>query len=275
MPRVRALPGRLAGLSVLLALSVAPALAIGQDEAAGDEASQDPDARARELYENGAMLYEEGRYDEAVVAFQAAYHLSKRPALLYNIANAQERAGKWAEAMESLNLYRAYAPADEREVLDRRIRNIERRLDETKAKARQEARPEPPPEEEGPAAPRTSADPGSPTLLRPLPLGLAGVGVVAFGTAIALGVTSEAAREEAELACRETKGGTYCSSGAALPLQTHIDTALAADIATLVGVLGVGSGVTLALVGPGGPLQAVGTASVVIGPMGIAIAGEF
>lgn len=272
MPRPRALFGRVAEILVLAALAAAPAAARAQDDEPTDESPVDPDARARELYENGAILYEEGRYDDAVVAFAEAYRLSERPALLYNIANAQERAGKWSDAMDTLGRYRAFAPADEREVLDRRIRNIERRIQETKSE-----RP-PRPAEPAPAAlpaPGARAAPAAPTMLRPLPIGLAGAGIVGFGAAIGLGVASEDARAQAEDACREVRAGTYCTVAAAQPLGTHVDTALAADIATVVGVLGLGSGVAIGLVGPGGPLQAVGTASVVVGPSSVALTGRF
>ena len=92
-----------------------------------------PDAnqeRAKELYQNGSLLYDEGRYEDAIIAFQEAYRLSEQPKLLYNIAQAQERLGRYQEALDTLSRYRAYAPAEEREALDRRIRNLERRLEE-------------------------------------------------------------------------------------------------------------------------------------------------
>jgi len=91
--------------------------------------------RAQELYENGARLYDEGLYEEAIAAFEAAYTLSKLPELYYNIANAYERLAKWQEALDALNKYRAFAPTDERETLDRRMRNLERRINEMLATA--------------------------------------------------------------------------------------------------------------------------------------------
>ena len=48
------------------------------------------EVRAKELYRNGERLYEEGLYEDAVVAWERAYELSERPLLLYNIANALE-----------------------------------------------------------------------------------------------------------------------------------------------------------------------------------------
>ncbi len=67
-------------------------------------AQSSDDARARELYANGALLYEEGDYENAVVAWKEAHRLSERPLLLYNIANALERIGEWEEAAEQFKL---------------------------------------------------------------------------------------------------------------------------------------------------------------------------
>ncbi len=95
--------------------------------------AQGDDQRARELYENGALLYEEGDYENAVIAWKQAYDISERPLLLYNIANALERIGEWQEAFDYLNQYRAFAKADERDTLDRRMRSIERRLEDKRS----------------------------------------------------------------------------------------------------------------------------------------------
>lgn len=112
-------------------------------------ASEDADSRARHLYRNGELLYAEGRYADAIAAWESAYRLSDRPLLLYNIANAQERLGRWEDALNSLNRYRAFAPEDERATLSRRIANIERNLRtrEAQVNREQEVPPEDPIEE--------------------------------------------------------------------------------------------------------------------------------
>lgn len=86
--------------------------------------------RAEELYQNGAILYEEGNYQGAILAFQSSFDLSNAPALYYNIANCHERLGHLTEARDALNMYRAVAPSDERERLDRRIVNLNERIAE-------------------------------------------------------------------------------------------------------------------------------------------------
>lgn len=113
-------------------------LALAQDAPApsGDApseppASQEPDlAQAKKLYENGARLYEEALYEEAITAFQESYRLSNQHALLFNIANAQERLGDLEGAIKSLNTYRIYADEAEAAKLDRRVRTLEGRMDQ-------------------------------------------------------------------------------------------------------------------------------------------------
>ena len=65
--------------------------------------------RSHALYENGFKLYQEGSYDEAIVAFRSAYALSGEPTLLYNLALAAERAGDYDMALEYLQAYRVFA----------------------------------------------------------------------------------------------------------------------------------------------------------------------
>lgn len=105
------------------------------DEAAGTTepaTATDDVAKAAELYETGSRLYEEALYDQAIEAFERAFELSDEPALLFNIANAQERLGDLEGTIETLNRYRIYAPAEEGDRLDRRVRTLETRLLEQK-----------------------------------------------------------------------------------------------------------------------------------------------
>lgn len=226
-------------------------------------AGEADDARARELYENGAILYEEGRYEDAVVAFEEAYRLSGRPALLFNIANALERAGRWSDALDVLSRYRAYAAADERPTLDRRITNLERRIAEQKA-ATPETAPTPTP---GPTvSPTPTPAPTSPWL-RPLPLAVGGGGVLALGAAGVLGLVSLSAHDEAAAGCAPDGAGVLrCSSAAAESLATEDSTALAADLLLGLGLAGIGAGVTLAIVGDTG---------LVAGPGFVVVEGRF
>jgi len=240
-----------------LALLFALHLAYAQD---GD------DARARELYDNGATLYDEGRYEDAVSAFEEAYRLSKRPALLFNIANALERLARYDEALDVLSRYRAYAPADERETLDRRITMLERRAVEQKAAvvATPPHAPTPAPVVVATAAP----EPAKTSLFRPLPLAVSGAGLVALGIGAGLGGVALGAHTQAAVGCAPDAGGALrCSSSAAATLDAERGDALAADILMITGALGLGGGLALGLWGDGGPLM--------LGPGYVAIQGQF
>jgi tetratricopeptide (TPR) repeat protein len=91
-------------------------------------ASKGADAQAKALFELGTQRYEEARYAEAIEAFEEAYRLSERPALLYNLANANERMGNVKAAIRHLEQYKPNAPADEQQTIDRRLANLRERL---------------------------------------------------------------------------------------------------------------------------------------------------
>lgn len=105
-------------VACLFALLVGSAAA--QEVPVGDE-------YARELFVSGSSLYEEGRYREAIDAWEAGYSLSRRPLFLFNIANAYERLGDLRQAIHSLESYRSLAPLLERETLTRRIDTLSER----------------------------------------------------------------------------------------------------------------------------------------------------
>ena len=96
--------------------AVRPAPAFAQDD------------RAREIFENGRILYAEGRYEPARLAFEEAYRLSGRHVLLYNIASCHEKLGELQAAVDTLNRYRAFARADERDELEQRVAALEAEL---------------------------------------------------------------------------------------------------------------------------------------------------
>lgn len=60
----------------------------GDVEAEGDDGDSD---EAREAYAAGSDAYALGNYEEAVAQFEKAYHLSKRPELLFNLGQAYTR----------------------------------------------------------------------------------------------------------------------------------------------------------------------------------------
>ncbi|HVJ21724.1 MAG TPA: hypothetical protein VM686_40245, partial [Polyangiaceae bacterium] len=64
--------------------------------------SSSSDEMARRHFESGVAYLEESDYDNSLKAFEKAYELSKRPAILLNIATVQERKGDIAGAVTTL-----------------------------------------------------------------------------------------------------------------------------------------------------------------------------
>lgn len=224
--------------------------------AAAQEPADASEDRARELYQNGAILYEEGRYEEAILAWEAAYKLSGRPQLLFNIANAQERLGHWREALDYLNRYRAYARAEERDVLERRMRSLEDRIAELERQT-----PAPPIEPKPNVAQGTpSAETSSAAGVPLLPVALFGVGGAGIATGIIFGVRANQARNDAAELCVERETGALCPDSASDALDRGRISALIADLSVGLGAAAaVGGALTLVLgddtalsPGPGG-----------------------
>lgn len=75
--------------SCLLAFALATALA-APAAAAGDDAAQIEQAKM--LFNAGAQAYEAGRFATAVQAFQQAYAIAPRPAILFSMAQAERKS---------------------------------------------------------------------------------------------------------------------------------------------------------------------------------------
>ncbi|MCB9671406.1 MAG: tetratricopeptide repeat protein [Alphaproteobacteria bacterium] len=124
------------------------ALASAQDAQPESEPSDTPVApaddaartRAKELFDNATRLYEEGDYSASLIALEEANKVFPSAAFQFNIANCLERLGRYEEAIAAMNRYRAVAPASETEVLERRIRSMETRLEEERKAAEDAAK---------------------------------------------------------------------------------------------------------------------------------------
>jgi tetratricopeptide (TPR) repeat protein len=68
-------------------------------------------ARARELYEEGARLYNLGQYESALRSFEQAYAISGAKPLLFNIAQAHRLAGP-SHCERALSAYETYLRED-------------------------------------------------------------------------------------------------------------------------------------------------------------------
>lgn len=103
----------------LLCVSLFAASALGEN------------AAARKAFESGAQAYREGRYQDAVQFFLQAYEEDRKPALIYNAAQAYEKAGDTPNALRSYRRFLRLAPdADDRPTVELRVKNLEARLRE-------------------------------------------------------------------------------------------------------------------------------------------------
>lgn len=113
---------RTVGSVIGLALSLAgPALA--QDGTPGAV------AEAEAVYREGATHYRAGRYDEAIRAFHRSFELSGRGALLYNLANAYEAAGRPEDALRYLRAFAGVAEGAVAQELPARLAALEQAVE--------------------------------------------------------------------------------------------------------------------------------------------------
>ena len=252
------LSGQLAPGSPFTAVAhAAPASKPAPEKAAAD-------VRARELFQKGDAAYAEGRYEEAHAAFQEAYDLSGRPQLLFNISNALERLGKYAEAVDALEKYLASGKAKDREVVQKRLANLKKRVDEQK-KAEERARDdedrrraaenEKASEQAGRSAER--AEPAQPSAPPPrpekptriLPIVLLGAGGAALATAGVFGVLTLSARSDVDAGCRTGPSGRLCNADAGSAIDRDKTFGLVTDIALVSGIALGAAGVYFLLSG--------------------------
>ena len=236
--------------SFVLVLSLASA-AHAQDKQA------DVDARA--LFLKGDTAYAEARYEDALAAFQKSYDLSGRPQLLFNIANALERLGRLPEAIDALEKYLASGKVKDKPVVETRLANLKKRLDDQKraeeraARDREEAerkqreadaQKKPPP----PPPPPHEDDSGG----RVVPWALVGGGGVLVATGAVFGVLTLSARSEAKSGCVDSPAGHLCDDSARSALSREKTFGVVADVCVLAGLVAGGAGAYLLLAKPAG-----------------------
>ncbi len=212
-------------------------------------AQSSSDDLARRHFESGVAYLEESDYDSALVAFQKAYDLSKRPEILLNLATVQERKGDLTAAVAALHAYLDAAPEGEHmTTVKLRLQNLDKRR--TEQAERKPAPAEPPPAPPPPTtavpqpAPQPSAPPASPRLEQSrLPAFISlGVGGLMAGGALATGLVAKAKYDDAEETC-----GHFCRDDQLSSSRTF---ALTSTVLTGAAVLGVGLGVVLLLTTP-------------------------
>lgn len=228
-------------LTCLHALAV-PVFARAQAPAEPPAGQEADDARARELYVIGDEFYANGRYEAAEEAFAEAYRLSGRPLLLFNLANAQERSGRWPEAAENLRRYREHAPESEHAALDARLSALQRRIDERAAESRDE--PVVVIQHESAELPAVRvADAQSPREpLSPHWVLLPASGALAL-TTLTLALRVHSVRDDVRAACVSSGGQRFCSPEAAGAITRDRRLSVATDLLAVASLTAAALGV--------------------------------
>lgn len=174
---------RPAPVAALVAHALAALLALATLFAAAPARADDGDTRAaKKHFQKGQKLFDLGRFDDALVEYEAAYEARPLPAFLYNIAQCHRNLGNFKQAIFGYRNYLRQVPdAANREAVLALIDDLEEQQRELEARAeRERAEREPPP-------------PPPPARKRPLYRrawfwgGVAAVAAVAVGTVLLVG----------------------------------------------------------------------------------------
>jgi tetratricopeptide (TPR) repeat protein len=276
------------GCLIVSAAASRPVLAAKpQPSSASSAEKAAADVRARELFQKGDAAYAEGRYEEALSAFQEAYDLSSRPQLLFNVSNALERLGRYAEAVEALEKYLANTPkARDRDVVQKRLANLKKRVETQKkdeaAKAADDEKKKKEEEDKsnnsgtnkqpgnGEAVTKSPAPPPPPPAEKPtpvLPIALIGIGGAALVTSGIFGVLTLSARSDVEAGCKDGPAGRLCDANAQSAIDRDKTFGLITDITLVSGVIIAGLGVYLLLTS--NPKEAPSKGAVKVGVRGL------
>lgn len=215
------------------------------------------DVRARELFLKGDAAYAEGRYEEALAAFQEAYDLSGRPQLLFNISNSLERLGRYQEAVDALDKYLASGKAKDRDVVQKRLTNLKKRVEDQKKeqeklakeeeekRQREEAERKKREEAAGGAAQGNGHgnNGGGNVVVTPekpsgsiVPWVLIGGGGAVLATGAVFGILALGARSDAKSGCADAPSGHLCDADARSALDRETTFGLVADIGIVAGL---------------------------------------
>jgi len=244
---------RLAAFVTLLAALSAPALAqqrvpCADAEAEGSESSEpegtagelgENEEQARRLYLLGDDLYMQGRYAEALAAFEESYELSGRALLLYNMANVHERSGDFEQALLKLEAYLPDSTDEERPRLRTRIESLRDRIERIEERRRREQQELLRLQAGGPQQPSKPLN--VPALLTTLG------GVALLGGGIGLAVLARNAGNELDEGCATTGSGTFCPEELEGQVKRERRASAVADGLFVGGAVAVGIGLYLFL----------------------------
>ena len=266
---------------VCAVLVSASGVAWASSASAQSDASSDADARR--YFEEGRTAYEAGNFEVAVRGFRRAYLLSPRPALLYNIGQAELRSGHDALALEALEGFLRQAPPEDgrRGEVEERVRVLRsmgvRPASEAEAEAAQHAVELPDGGTSGQptetssttttTATTSSTSDSGPGVAPWIVLG-AGGAVLVVG-AVLMGVASSDA-------ARVTSAGDGASWSELRGVADGAQTMWGVGIAMLgVGIAAAGAGLVWALLPTGSSSESSASARLRLTPSSIFVEGEF
>ncbi len=239
--------------------------------AASAWATPEDDERAKAHFLAGQSYYEQASYTDALREFNEAYRISKRPALLYNIARCHEALEQYADAVKMLEAYLDQDPTtSDREAVQTRIANLkEREAAQEKAQkaAAEAAKPPPTPAPQPPPTP-------APHRKRLATWIVGGVGVAALAAALGTGVASQVDYNDLSSKCT----GGSCDPSLQSKINTGKKLAVATDVLWPVGAACVAAGVVLFFVeGRHGHKEHASVVVPLVGPSlgGLAVARDF
>lgn len=193
--------------------------------------------QARRLFLLGDDLYMQGRYEEALAAFEESYELSGRPLLLYNMANVHERSGDFEQALLKLEAYLPESTDQERPRLRTRIESLRDRIERLEERRRLE-------EERLRLQQAGLQQPERSPLNLPALLTTLG-GVALLGGGVGLAVLARNTGDELDEGCSMTSTGTYCPDSLEGDIKRERRAAFAADGLFLGGVAAIAVGIYL------------------------------
>ncbi|MGE0784859.1 MAG: tol-pal system YbgF family protein [Sandaracinaceae bacterium] len=197
------------------------------------------DEAARIHFDAGVQYIRRGAFEDGAREFTAAYELSHRPEMLYNISQAYRDAGRTREAIDALRRYLDEAgEIPNRPMLEERLRTMERSLEEGPGAA--------PPDEHDRGDEGAGSRGGNDTLVAVGAIGL-GVGGAALVAAIVTGFATLSKRDTLDNELCDTNHA--CGPGYDFHLQVAYDLATATSVLLIAGGVVAAAGLTFLIVG--------------------------
>lgn len=203
-------------------------------------AISEEDERAKAHFLAGQSYYDQASYGDALREFNEAYRISKRPALLYNIARCDEALEQYDDAVKMLRQYLEEAPqTEDRAAVETRIANLQGRRVHPRVGEPDVGKVAPAPT---PTLTRTPTPTPTKTPRRRVwTWVVGGVGVAALGSALATGVASQLDYNDLSGKCMTN----VCDPSLQNKLNSGKHLAIATDVLWPVGVAAVAVGVVL------------------------------